>query len=164
MSDIPKVSVQDMRSVYPSLYVAIANMIVGDPYIAELQSNGEFDFDFLPYSGINAKYVVPPVSTTPHTKPRLNLVRTSSNIKGINSAQKEWLVGYNVIVQGLHLRSTVVDQLAGQLDNLLSDTTFIQEVCGQITSSATQFNYDSVTQTVTATLSITVRVTTSRYK
>ena len=160
--DPPILKAADFRSIYPSIYVALVNIIIQDPYIKQLQSTGEFEFDFLPYPEIAAEYTQPPTSTIPRDKPRLYLIRTSSNIEGLSSCQKKWTIGYNIVVQGLHLRSALVDQLAGQLDYLFSNTTFIQDICGQITSSASQFNYDVGKQTVTATLSISVVVATPR--
>ncbi len=152
----------DVRTFYPAIYVALANIITQNPYIQELQSNEEFVFDFLPYPGIAAEYTQPPVSTIPRDKPRLYLIRTNTKVEGINSCQKQWMIGYNIVIQGLHIRSATVDQLAGQLDYLFSEGTPLSAICGRITSAASQFNYDIVKQSVTSTLSISVTCTTSR--
>ncbi len=152
----------DVRTFYPTIYVTLANLITQNPFIQELQANGEFVFDFLPYPDIAAEYSQPPVSTTPRDQPRLYLIRTNTKVVGLNSCQKQWTLGYNIIVQGLHLRSEIVDQLAGQLDYLFSEGTPLPTICGRITSAVSQFNYDIVKQTVASTLSISITCATSR--
>ena len=144
------------QDVFEEIYVAFANILVTDPYIQELLTDGSYVFDFLPFEAIKAIYTKPQLSTIPADTPHINLMISRMGYQLIASNCKQGNIDLIIAYESpMHWEATY--KLMSYLTSMLADTTFrAKDRTVRVMSSSATPNYNTNKNSVSVTQNVQV--------